>query len=73
MAKQIRVTLAAAKELLFKHYGLTTLKIKEVSGSHCQNYIVSAVLKDAQCHYIFKIVKNTESERKSKCCCMVLY
>ena len=68
VAKQVRVSLEAARDLIFKHYGLTTLKINEAHGTQSQNFIVLAKLKEATNQYVFKVTNNVEKDRQGRNC-----
>ena len=66
MAQRIRLGLDFAKELLFKHYGLTTLAIQEAHGTFSQNFIISAKFKESENQYVFKVMRDTESDRRGE-------
>ena len=67
MTKKVALTAEAAAELLLKHYGFTVSKICEIIGYDDQNFIVSVKSKEPhQNQYVFKVIDDSESNRKGK-------
>ena len=61
-----RVSVEKAMGLLKRYYDITAGEIKELFGYEEQNFIVTEKSKDKCNRYVFKVIQNSESNRKGQ-------